>query len=172
MAVLPIPQAPNSLLRRKTAKVKNFDISLRKLVNDMIDTMRSANGVGLAANQVGVSLRVAVIEMPDEEEGSGKVHVLINPEILRCEGEREVVEGCLSIPGYRGTFKRSMKVRVRARDLDGKEIRFRAENNLLAEALEHEIDHLNGVLYIDHLDSQDALELIPSTDVDAPDVDE
>ena len=171
MAVLPIPQAPNSLLRRKTTKVKTFDVALRQLVENMIDTMRSANGVGLAANQIGVSLRVAVIEMPDEEEGSGKVHVLVNPEILRREGEREVVEGCLSIPGYRGTLKRSAKVRVKARGLDGKEVRFRAENNLLAEALEHEIDHLNGVLYIDHLDSSDALELIPSTHVDSSDVD-
>ena len=172
MAIRSICILPDPILTRRTQKVTTFNDSLTKLVEDMVDTMRDANGVGLAANQVGVSLRVAVIEMPDEEEGSGKVHVLINPEILRCEGEREVVEGCLSIPGYRGTFKRSMKVRVRARDLDGKEIRFRAENNLLAEALEHEIDHLNGVLYIDHLDSQDALELIPTTDVDDSDVDE
>ena len=97
-------------------------------------------------------LRVVVIEIPDEEE----VRVLINPEIIKVEGERTVDEGCLSIPGYRGELTRSVKVRVKALDRKGKALRIRAEG-LLAQALEHEIDHINGVLYIDHLSSHEHL---------------
>ena len=158
--MLPIPQVPNPALRRRTKRVRTIDASVRKLVHDMIDTMRAANGVGLAANQVGVSLRVAVIEIPGEE----KVHVLINPQILRREGEREVDEGCLSIPGYRGTLKRSVKVRVKALDENGREVRIRAEDNLMAQAIEHETDHLNGSLYIDHLESSEQLYRLSSED--------
>jgi len=123
----------------------------------MIETMHHAQGVGLAANQVGVPLRLAVIGMPDEEE----IRVLINPEVVRRVGEREVEEGCLSIPGYRGTLRRSVKIRVKALDQEGKEFRVSAENDLLAQALEHEIDHLNGTLYIDHLESPERLYRIP-----------
>jgi peptide deformylase len=126
------------------------DDSLQKLIDDMIDTMRDANGVGLAANQVGVLQRIIVIEIPDEEQ----VRVLINPEITRREGERVVEEGCLSIPGYRGELTRSLKVRARALDRDGKPMRIKADG-LLAQALEHEMDHINGTLYIDHLESPD-----------------
>ena len=107
----------------------------------------AANGVGLAAPQVGVSLRVAVIVIPDETP-----IVLVNPEVVRRQGERLVDEGCLSIPGYVGQIKRAESVTVKARDRGGREIRIKADE-LLAQALEHEIDHLNGVLYIDHLDN-------------------
>ncbi len=116
----------------------------------MIDTMLDEKGEGLAANQVGSLRKVAVIQLPEWEEAL----VLINPEIIRREGEREVEEGCLSIPGYRGMVKRSERVRVRALDLNGKVIRIKADG-LLAQALEHETDHLNGVLYIDRLISRD-----------------
>ena len=120
----------------------------------MIETMHDAHGVGLAANQVGISLRVAVIQLPEEEEAT----VLINPKVLRTEGEREIEgEGCLSIPGYRGTVLRAEKIRVRALDIDGKEFRIRAANDLLAQALQHEADHLDGRLYLDRLVSEDAL---------------
>ena len=141
------------MLRQKARRVTKIDDALQRLIDDMIDTMREANGVGLAANQVGVLQRVVVIEMPEEEE---EVRVLINPEIVRREGERVVEEGCLSIPGYRGELTRSLKVRVRALDRDGNPVRFKAEG-LLAQALEHETDHINGTLYIDHLESPEKL---------------
>ena len=154
MAILPLVHTPNPVLRRKTKQVKNIDRRIRKLVDDMIETMHDAQGVGLAANQVGVSLRVAVIQLPEDEEAT----VLINPKVMRKEGERELEsEGCLSVPGYRGTVKRAEKIRVRALNIDGKEFRIRAADDLLAQALEHETDHLDGLLYLDRLVSEDAL---------------
>lgn len=145
---------PNPVLRRKTKQVKNIDRRIRKLVADMIETMHAERGVGLAANQVGVPVRVAVIQLSDDDEPI----VLINPKVMRKEGEREVEgEGCLSIPGYRGTVVRAQKIRVRALDIDGKEFRIRAAGDLLAQALEHETDHLDGALYLDRLVNDDAL---------------
>ena len=152
MALLNMRTLPDPVLRQKARRVSKIDDSLQKLIDDMIETMRNANGVGLAANQVGVLQRVVVLEIPEEEQ----VRVLINPEIIRREGERVVEEGCLSIPGYRGELTRSLKVRVRALDRDGKSVRIKAEG-LLAQALEHETDHINGTLYIDHLESADKL---------------
>lgn len=152
MSVLNIRILPDQILRKKAKKVTQFDEQLQKLIEDMIETMRYANGVGLAANQIGVLQRVVVIEIPDEN----RVRVLINPEIIKIEGEREVDEGCLSIPGYRGELTRSVKVRVKALDRSGKPLRIRAEG-LLAQALEHETDHINGILYIDHLISHEHL---------------
>ena len=152
MSILNIRTLPDPLLRQKAKRVQKIDSSVRQLVADMIDTMRDANGVGLAANQVGVLKRVVVIEIPGEDQ----VRVLINPEIVRREGEREIEEGCLSIPGYRGELKRSVKVRARALDVDGKPIRVKADG-LLAQALEHETDHINGILYVDHLEDHQKL---------------
>ncbi len=152
MTVLNLRTLPDPVLRQKARRVTKIDDALQKLIDDMIDTMRDASGVGLAANQVGVLQRIVVIEIPEEEE----VLVLINPEITRREGERLVEEGCLSIPGYRGELTRSLKVRVRALDRDGNTVRIRADG-LLAQALEHETDHINGTLYIDHLESSDKL---------------
>ena len=152
MALLHLRILPDPVLRQKARRVDKINESLQKLIDDMVDTMRDANGVGLAANQVGVLQRVVVIEIPDEEQ----VRVLINPEITRREGERVVEEGCLSIPGYRGELTRSLKLRVRALDRHGKQIRIKAEG-LLAQALEHETDHINGTLYIDHLESAEKL---------------
>jgi peptide deformylase len=143
----------------------------------MIDTMRAARGVGLAAPQVGRPLRVIVIEVPPPSpeanpplaegedppraEGpagqpAGEVIVLINPEIVRRSGQRRVTEGCLSVPGYCAELTRSLRVTVKGLDLGGREVRIKGED-LLAQALEHEIDHINGVLYIDHLESTDQL---------------
>jgi len=150
--VLNIRILPDPVLRQKARRVAKIDSSTQKLIDDMIDTMRAANGVGLAANQVGILQKVVVIEIPDEDE----VRVLINPEVTRREGEREVDEGCLSIPGYRGELTRSVKVRVRALDRLGKTVRIKAEG-LLAQVLEHETDHINGILYIDHLQNPDHL---------------
>ena len=146
---------PDGILREKAKKIGKIPITLKQYTADMVETMHAENGVGLAANQVGSLQKVAVIQLPDWDEPM----VLINPEIVRREGEREVEEGCLSIPGYRGTVKRSERVRARALDLNGKVVRIRAEG-LLAQALEHETDHLNGILYIDRLVSQDTLHRI------------
>ncbi len=154
MAVLPIRIAPDPVLRQKSKRVKAIDGSIKKLISDMIETMHSASGAGLAAPQVGVSLRVIVIGLPEEED-----IVLINPEIVRRKGERSVTEGCLSVPGYFGEIKRAESVTVKGRDPEGKEIRIKA-SDLLAQALEHEIDHINGVLYIDHLESTDKLQKV------------
>jgi len=151
MAILKVLAVPEPILRQKSKRVKNIDGSVRKLAADMIETMHAVSGVGLAAPQVGVPLRVIVIGMPEEED-----IVLINPEIVRRAGERWVTEGCLSVPGYFGEIQRAQRVTAKGKDLSGKEIRVKAEE-LLAQALEHEIDHLNGVLYIDHLESKDRL---------------
>ena len=151
MAVLPIRIVPDPVLRQKAKRVRSINGSIQKLINDMRETMHSASGVGLAAPQVGVPLRVIVIDIPEQEELS-----LVNPEIVRTKGERLVNEGCLSVPGYIGEVKRAESVTVKGRDQHGKDVRIKADE-LLAQALEHEIDHLNGTLYIDHLESPDKL---------------
>ena len=152
MAVLPIRVLPDTVLRQKAKRIRNIDTSLLKLMENMVETMHEATGVGLAANQIGLLQKIAVIQLPEDEEP----RILINPEITHREGEREVEEGCLSIPGYRGLVRRSVTVRVKARDQNGKVVRIKAQD-LLAQALEHETDHLNGVLYIDHLVDRDKL---------------
>ena len=160
MAVIPIRLYPDPILRQKSKRVRSIDGSVKRLINDMIETMHAIPGrIGLAAPQVGVSLRVITIGIPEEEEEEEEDIVLINPEVVRRTGERLVEEGCLSIPGYVGEIKRAESVRIKGRDQNGKEVRIKA-NDLLAQALEHEIDHLNGVLYIDHLESMDKLHKI------------
>ena len=175
MAVLPIRVAGDPVLRQKAKKVRKIDASIQKLIDDMIETMRAAPGVGLAASQVGVPLRVIVMEIPefdDREQPQRDLYVLINPQIVKRSGERRLDEGCLSIPGYKAEVTRSVSVTVKGLDRDGKEIRIKAEDNLLAEAIEHEVDHTNGTLYIDHLDSMDELvdlaEEEADTDSDSP----
>ena len=152
MSVQPLRIVPDPVLRQKAKRVSSIGGSLQRLIDDMIETMHRSNGVGLAANQVGVLQRVVVIQLPEDEEA----RVFINPEITRREGEREVEEGCLSIPGYRGLVRRSVKVRAKGLDRDGRKVKVAAEE-LLAQALEHEIDHLDGTLYIDRLVSRDHL---------------
>jgi peptide deformylase len=155
MTVLPIRHFPeDSVLRQKAKKVSRIDGSVQRLIDDMIETMNQANGVGLAAPQVGVPLRVIVVQMPGEEPIT-----IINPEIVKRAGEQEVTEGCLSVPGYYGEIKRSAEVVVKGKDRLGKAIRIKA-NGLMAEALEHEINHLDGKLYIDHVESADRLHKI------------
>lgn len=151
MAILPIRQSPDPVLRRKAKKISRIDASTQQLIDDMLETMQQANGVGLAAPQVGISLRIIVLQMPEEEP-----LVIINPEIVKHAGEREVIEGCLSVPGYAGEIKRANSITVKGLNREGKAIRLKA-SDIMAQALEHEIDHLNGTLYIDHLESQDKL---------------
>ena len=153
MAIIPIRTLPDPVLRQKAKKISGIDPSIRKLINDMIETMHDANGVGLAAPQVGVSLRLVVICLPEED---AEEIVLINPEVIKRSGERELEERCLSIPGYAGKVKRAVTVMVKARDENWKEVRIKGDE-LLAQALEHEIDHLSGVLYVDRLESPDKL---------------
>ena len=151
MAVLEICCLPDPVLRRKARRVPSIDGSIQQLIDNMIDTMQHTHGVGLAAPQIGVSLQVVVLQMPDEEP-----FAIVNPEIVKRSGEQQVMEGCLSVPGYVGEFKRSAAVTVKGLDRNGKAMRVKA-TGLLAEALEHEIDHLKGVVYIDHLDAVDRL---------------
>lgn len=146
MAIITVRVLPDPVLRQKAKRIRSIDGSIQKLINDMLETMHAAPGVGLAAPQVGIPLRVIVIGIPEQEDIA-----LINPQIVRRRGERLVSEGCLSIPGYIGQVKRAVSVTVKGRNPDGKEIRIKADE-LLAQALEHEIDHLNGVLYIDRLE--------------------
>ena len=147
MSLLNIRLVPDPILFRKARKVAKITDQHKKLASDMVETMNEHHGVGLAANQVGVLERICVIQTPEMEEAL----VLVNPEIVKREGEREVEEGCLSVPGYRGMVIRAEKVRARALNLDSKSLKVDAENDILAQALEHEIDHLNGIMYMDHL---------------------
>jgi peptide deformylase len=155
MTVHPIRLLPDSVLRQKAVRVPSIDASIQRLIDDMIESMYAANGVGLAAPQIGVSLRLVVIGMPEEEP-----FALINPEIVKRSGERTVDEGCLSLPGYRGELTRSVMVIAKGLDRNGKQVRIKAKDDLLAQALEHETDHINGTLYIDHLPSMDMLRKI------------
>ncbi len=153
MAIIPIRRAGDPVLREKARRVRTIDKSIHRLIEDMWETMYDAPGVGLAAPQIGIPLRVIVIDVPEHDPVA-----LLNPEIVKRSGERTVDEGCLSVPGYRGEITRSVKVLAKGiNPATGKEIRVRAEDDLMAEALEHEIDHVNGILYIDYLPGPDAL---------------
>ncbi|MBI4849468.1 MAG: peptide deformylase [Nitrospirae bacterium] len=149
MSVREIVKYPEKVLREKTGPVKDIDSALQNLIDDMIETMYAAPGVGLAANQVGVSKQITVIDVSLREENIPLI-VLVNPEIVHLEGEIEAEEGCLSIPDYTTVLKRAMKVVVRGFDRHGKPVEIEAEG-LLARALQHEIDHLNGKLFIDRM---------------------
>ncbi len=154
MAIRTIYTSEQPVLRTKAKKVKKIDASTQKLIDDMIETMKDAPGVGLAAPQVGVSLRVLVVETPEDEDDpqGGTQLQLINPEILKMDGEQVGEEGCLSIPGYVGIVKRAHDVTVKALNRKGKEVKVKARG-YLARILQHEIDHLDGVLFTDRLES-------------------
>ncbi len=151
MALRQIVALPEPVLRRKARKVTDFGSDLQTLIDDMVDTMRDAPGVGLAATQVGESLRVIVVEFGDEknEETPPKLYVVINPEIARSsEDELSGVEGCLSVPGFAGEVERSVSVTVKGQNRQGHTHRIKAEG-WLARIFQHEIDHINGILFID-----------------------
>ena len=152
MSILEIRKFPDPLLRRRARPVRAIDEGIRQLAGDMIETLRNARGVGLAASQVAELKRLVVLQMPEEEAA----RILVNPAIVRRTGERRVDEGCLSVPGYFGVITRSMKVKARALDEWGGKLRISAED-ILAQAIEHEIDHLNGILFLDHLESHEDL---------------
>ena len=150
MAIRRILTAEEPILRERTKRVSTFDASLHRLLDDMLATMRDAPGVGLAANQVGVPLQVAIIEIDDQ------ITELVNPQVVKGSGEQLDWEGCLSIPGYVAEVTRHEKVTVKARDRHGREFRMKG-TELLSRALQHEIDHLNGMLYVDYLESLEEL---------------
>ena len=159
MTIRPIRYLGDPVLRRPAKRVRDVDDSIRRLIDDMIESMSHAQGVGLAAPQIGVGLRVVVLGMPD-----GEPFALVNPQVTRRSGSRRLEgEGCLSVPGYRGPVTRSEKVTVKALDEHGREIRITAEGDLLAQAIEHEVDHVNGTLYVDRLDSIDDLTKLEGT---------
>ncbi|MCF6121270.1 peptide deformylase [Mesorhizobium muleiense] len=150
MSIKPLIILPDPVLRQVSKPVERVDGALRKLADDMLDTMYDAPGIGLAAIQVGEPLRMLVIDLAKEDEPPAP-HVFINPEILESADQRSVYEeGCLSIPDYYAEVERPAAVRVKYLDRDGKLQEIEAEG-LMATCLQHEIDHLNGVLFIDHI---------------------
>lgn len=160
VAVTPEPAAPlrrvyevvkygDPVLEKPGAAITKFDAALEELAEDMFATMYAAQGVGLAAPQVGKSLRIAVVDVTSGKNPEAKI-VLVNPEIVHAEGEKREEEGCLSIPGFRGYVVRPQFVTVRAQNAKGETFEIRGED-LLARAFCHEIDHLNGILFLQHL---------------------
>jgi peptide deformylase len=152
MSLRPIITLPDPILRRKARPVTRFDDELQTLIEDMIDTMRAAPGVGLAAPQVGVSERVIVVEYVEEEEDEDapkKLFVMVNPEIKTASGETEEgIEGCLSVPGWQGEVERALAVTVKGQSRRGQPMKVKAKG-WLARIFQHEIDHINGVVFID-----------------------
>jgi peptide deformylase len=149
MAILAIRIYPDPVLRVKCRPVETFDAGLRKLAANMVDTMHAAPGVGLAAPQVGVDLRLAVVDI-SVGENPAEVRVLVNPEIVRREGVETDTEGCLSLPGITDKVDRPFSITLRAQDLEGKPFELEADD-YLARAICHEVDHLDGILFTDHL---------------------
>lgn len=147
MAKLQLRYFPDEVLKQKAKKVSTFDASTRKLAQDMLDTMYENDGVGLAAPQVGISKRLMVIDVAGEDE-KRKPIVFINPVIVHKEGELVGLEGCLSFPGVYFEVKRANKIVVRFQNVQGRDQKMEAEGNLLCRAIQHEIDHLDGELFI------------------------
>jgi peptide deformylase len=149
LKIYPIVKYGDSILEKPGAPVKKFDAALEQLVEEMFASMYAAQGVGLAAPQIGLSLRLAVVDVTGGKNPEAKI-VLANPEIIHAEGEVREEEGCLSVPGFRGYVLRPQFVTVKAQNAKGESFEIRGEN-LLARAFCHEIDHLNGILFLQHL---------------------
>jgi peptide deformylase len=149
MAILPIRIYPDPVLRVKCRRIEQFDAGLRKLAADMVETMHAAPGVGLAAPQVGFELRLAVVDVSVGEDAS-LLKILVNPEIVRREGLEAEVEGCLSLPGINDKVDRPLTIIVQAQNLEGQPFELAAEG-FMARAICHEVDHLDGILFTDHL---------------------
>jgi len=160
MAIREILTVPDPRLRRKARPVKKVNKKIQALFDDMLETMRAAPGIGLAATQIGVDLRLIVLELPEDEEEenplAGQPIFLVNPELVSARGREEAQEGCLSVPGYVGYVERATEVTVQGLDRHGRPVRIDA-TGLLARAFQHEIDHLDGVLYVDRLRGPDKL---------------
>ena len=151
MALRKILTYPHPVLRKKAEKITTFDDELKQLATDMGQTMYDAPGVGLAGNQIGIARRIIVVDISKEEEEK-QVMVLINPVISGGEGSVSGEEGCLSVLDYESKVKRFQKIKVSARNLEGEELNFEAEDRF-ARIIQHEVDHLHGTLFIDHISS-------------------
>ncbi|ROQ90724.1 peptide deformylase [Desulfosoma caldarium] len=149
MALLDICVYPDPVLRERARSIEKVDAAVRKLIDDMVETMYHAPGIGLAANQVGKPVRLIVVDLQREEDPHGLI-VLVNPQIVQAEGQIVWEEGCLSVPDYFASVRRHETVCVRGLNADGEPVEMRADG-LLAVALQHEIDHLDGRLFIDYL---------------------
>lgn len=147
--ILPILKYGAPELRDTNKRVDSFGGELEKIVKDMFETMYGSPGIGLAASQVGINIKLTTIDLSTGENADSRI-ILCNPEVISMEGEQTADEGCLSIPNFTESVTRPLKMVVRGQNLDGEEIRIEAEG-LLARCLSHEIDHLNGVLFVDHL---------------------
>lgn len=153
MSILPIKLYGNHILRKKAKILTKIDETDKNLIVDMIDTMYSDGGIGLAAPQVGVSKRIIIVDVSDAKE-TNEIMVIINPEILETKDEKIMEEGCLSIPKTKGEIKRPGEIKVAGIDINGTEFEIEA-NGLIARVIQHEIDHLNGILFIDKLSKQE-----------------
>jgi peptide deformylase len=149
LAIYPVVKYGEAVLEKMAKPIESFDDDLAKLCDDMFESMYAANGVGLAAPQIGIAKRLAVIDVTVGKNPEARI-VLANPEIIRAEGEQREEEGCLSVPGFRGNVARPQYVTVRAQDAGGKTFEMNGEG-LLARAFCHETDHLDGVLFLKHL---------------------
>ncbi len=147
--IRPIVKYPEPVLEEKTREVESFDEELRQLATDMLETMYAAPGIGLAAPQVGESIRLLVVDVTSGREDGHQV-ILVNPEVVEEEGRQREEEGCLSLPGITAVVERPEKIRVKAQDLDGNPVEMEGEE-LMARVLCHEIDHLDGILYLDRI---------------------
>ncbi len=163
MAILEIVLEGDPRLRQKATKIRQVDDSLRKLAQDMHETMLDAPGVGLAAPQVGVPRRLIVVHVPEgyeEEDAPGLTLTLVNPEIVKAQGRELGLEGCLSIPGWVGEVPRFDAVTVKALNLDNRDVRIKA-HGYAARVLQHEIDHLDGILFVDRVEDKSTLQRVP-----------
>ncbi len=150
MSIQKIYQYPEQVLREKTQKIDTFDNGLAKLVEDMAETMYDAPGIGLAAPQIGKSIKLIIVDTSEGKEGERKYMPMINPEIIAHEGNQVDEEGCLSVPELTANVKRYLRVTVAYQDIQGQSHELSTEDRF-AVVLQHEIDHLNGILFIDHL---------------------
>jgi peptide deformylase len=178
MPVRPIVLSDDPLLRKKSRRVRRVDADLQQPIDDMIETMHAANGIGLAAIQIGVPQRVIVVQLPEEEseegeQGKGKnpedgeLYVIINPELARKSRDvEEGIEGCLSVPGWVGEVSRHRAVTVKGLDSRGRPVRIKAEG-LLARVFQHEIDHCDGILFIDRIEDPEKIWPVPEGEEEA-----
>jgi peptide deformylase len=175
MSARPIVLSDDPLLRKKSRRVRRVSPALQQLVDDMVETMHAANGIGLAAIQIGIRERVIVAHLPKDEEDEegeenpdgGELYAIINPELARKSREMEDgIEGCLSIPGWVGEVPRHHAVTVKGLDARGQPVRIKAEG-LLARVFQHEIDHCDGILFIDHIEDPEKIWPVPEGEEEA-----
>jgi peptide deformylase len=167
MAILPIVLEGDPRLRQKATKIRSVDDSLRKLAHDMHETMDDAPGVGLAGPQVGVMRRIIVVHVPGEYVGEGEQDIrqtLINPEIVKGQGREVATEGCLSIPKWVGDVPRYESITVKAMNLDNRDIRIKA-HGYYARVIQHEVDHLDGILFVDRVEDKSTLKEVEEEEV-------